>query len=442
MPLSDSILFRYNMKFILFVVLPALLQAAPAMAQIPDAVYSPHIQTVQLYPSGNQLGFPVLKLNGGDRLELHFDDLDGNVKNYSYTYQLCNADWTPAVLNQFDYIRGFLQQRITNYRVSSIAYTRYTHYQAMLPDQNTTPTRPGNYILKVFVNGDTSRLIFTKRMLVIADRATIVAQIQQPFNGQIFKTHQKIQFRVNLPDGLNVVNQMQQIKVVILQNQRWDNAIKDIRPTIFTRNTLEYNTENDAVFPAGKEWRWLDIRSFRFQSDRVERANYGNRSTDIFVKPDANRSTQRFNFFRDGNGLFNIEPSENVNPLWQADYATVHFTYVPGDKAPFANRDLFIFGKLSNYNLNDSAKMIFNSEKGVYEHSLFLKQGYYDYCYVTVDKNDPKRAASFEFTEGNYWESENDYTILVYYRELAGRYDELIGMANVNSLTGRQGLGR
>jgi hypothetical protein len=312
----------------------------------------------------------------------------------------------------------------------------------VLPEQNSVPTRSGNYILKVFANSDTSKLIITKRVMVIDDKATIVAQIQQPFNGQIFRTHQKIQFKVNLPDGLNVVNQMQQIKVVILQNQRWDNAVQNIRPTIFTRNTLEYNTENDAVFPAGKEWRWLDIRSFRFQSDRVASANYGKTATDIFVKPDADRSTQRFNFFRDGNGLFNIEPSENVNPLWQADYATVHFSYMPPDKAPFANRDIFLFGKLTNYNLNDSAKMVFNSEKGVYERNLFLKQGYYDYCYVTIDQNDRKRVASFDFTEGNFWESENDYTILVYYRSLAGRYDELIGMATVNSLSGRQGLGR
>jgi hypothetical protein len=84
--------------------------------------------------------------------------------------------------------------------------------------------------------------------------------------------------------------------------------------------------------------------------------------------------------------------------------------------------------------------MEYNAEKGVYERALFLKQGYYDYCYATIDRKDPKRLASFEFTEGNYWESENNYTILVYYRQLAGRADELVGVANVNSLTGRQGL--
>src|SRR5215470_15829183 len=129
-------------------------------AQIPDFVYSPNIRTPQLYASGNQLGYPILRLNSGDRLELHFDDLDANVKNYYYTYQLCNADWSPAIISQFDYIRGFSQVRISLYHFSSIALTRYTHYQAIVPDVNSVPTRSGNYLLKVFLDGDTSKLVF------------------------------------------------------------------------------------------------------------------------------------------------------------------------------------------------------------------------------------------------------------------------------------------
>jgi hypothetical protein len=425
------------MKYILLSIL--LLKLLTVQAQIPDAVYSPRIQTVLLHPNGNQLGPPIMSLGAVGALELHFDDLDANVRNYSYTFQLCNADWTPAILSQFDFISGFSQQRISTYRISSIAFTRYTHYQATLPDRNCAPSRSGNYILKVFLNGDTSKLIFTKRMLVIKEQSAISAQVQQPFNGQIFRTHQKIQFKVALNEGLNVVNQLQQIQVAILQNYRWDNAVTNIRPSFFSRNTLEYNTENDAVFPAGKEWRWLDMRSFRFQSDRIESVKYGTSSTEIIVRPDANRSTQRFNFFRDNNGMFTIETTESINPLWQADYATVKFTFVPGNNGPFPDKDVFIVGQLTNYNLNDSAKMVFNTEKGAYERSLFLKMGYYDYCYATIDRNDRKRKASFEFTEGNYWESENNYTILVYYRPLGGRADELIGITTVNSLTGRPG---
>ena len=118
-----------------------LLTGVPGMAQIPDAIYTSRIKSAQLYPYGNQLGFPVIRLNSGDQLELHFDDLDGGVKNYSYTFQLCNADWTPAMLSQFDFIKGYSQIRLTTYRISSVAYTKYTHYQASLPMISTSCRR-------------------------------------------------------------------------------------------------------------------------------------------------------------------------------------------------------------------------------------------------------------------------------------------------------------
>jgi hypothetical protein len=429
------------MKNILILFVSGLVFSLAGKAQMTEAVNLPNIKTVQLFPSGNQLGYPVMSLNSGDRLELHFDDLDGNVKSYSYTYQLCNADWTPAMLSSFDFIKGFSYQRINTYRISSIAFTRYTHYSAVIPDNNCAPSRSGNYILKVFMNGDTSKVAFTKRFLVLNNQATITAQIQQPFNADIFRTWQKIPFSVTLSDGLQVMNHLQQIKVVILQNNRWDNALINVKPTFFSGKKLDFNTENEIVMPGGKEWRWLDLRSFRLQSDRVAKVNYSTRNTEIFVKPDVDRSQQRFVYYRDINGMYTIETTESINPYWQTDYATVHFTYIPPDNVPLANKDLFLIGEMTNYNLNDSAKMVFNADTRVYERTLFLKQGYYNYNYVTIDQNDRKRAASYEFTEGNYWDTENDYMILVYYRALAGRADELVGITHVNSLTGRKGIG-
>lgn len=421
----------YHAKIFAFLL---LLFAFTSRAQIPEVILSSTVKSVQLYPAGNQLGYPLIRLGSIEALELHFDDLDANVRNYSYTFQLCNADWTPAALSQFDFIKGFSQVRITNYHISSIAYTRYTHYQAILPDRNCVPSRSGNYILKVFQDGDTSKLIFTKRMLVADEKAAIAAQVQQPYNGMYFRTHQKIQFRVNLNQNLDVVNAQQQIKVSILQNYRWDNAITKLRPTFFSRTTLDYNTENDALFSAGKEWRWLDLRSFRFQSDRIADARYSNKTTDIFVRPDAVRTGQKFNFYRDANGRYSLQSTENINPYFQSDYATVHFYFVPSGNQPLPGKNVFILGELNNYNLDDSAKMKYNADKGVYETSLFLKQGYYDYMYVTIDNDDPKRKASFSDTEGDLWETENEYLILVYYRSLGGRADELIGFTNLNSL--------
>lgn len=407
-----------------------------AVAQEPDKIYADNIKTVQLYVAGNQLAYPIIRLNSADRLELHFDDLDGNIKNISYTWQLCDADWTASILNSMDFIKGFSQQRINNYRISSLALTKYVHYQAILPDNNCMPTRSGNYLIKVFLNGDVSKLLFTRRVLVVDEKVTIPCQIQQPLNGKYFYSHQKLYFTIEA-QRLDLLNVNQQVKVCLLQNNRWDNAITNIKPTFNRSNQLEYNTEEDCLFPGGKEWRWLDLRSFRLQSDRVQKADYGKTATDIFVVPDLDRSTQRFVFYRDYDGQFFNEVYESVNPMWQADYATVHFSYKPAAALPGSGKDVYIFGAISNYGLNENAKMIFNEQTGLYEAALMLKQGYYDYSYVTVDAKDPKHTASFDMTEGNYWDTENMYMILVYYRPIGGRADELVGFTKINSLAGR-----
>ena len=195
--------------------------------------------------------------------------------------------------------------------------------------------------------------------------------------------------------------------------------------------------QNVLGLSVAKEWRWLDLRSFRLQSDRVADARYSNTATEIFVRPDVDRSGQKFNFYRDANGRYYLQPTESINPLFQSDYATVHFSFVPEGNRPMPGKDVYVIGQLTDFNLDPGSKMQYNAEKGVYETSLFLKQGYYDYMYVTIDQNDPKRIPSFTDTEGNIWETENEYMILVYYRPLGGRADELIGMTRLSSLVTR-----
>ena len=403
----------------------------------PDKVLMNNIAGVKLFQAGNQLGYPILTLNSGDQLELHFDDLDARVKNYYYTFQLCDADWTPVNLSTFDYLRGFSQVRLNQYRASALALTRYIHYQAVLPDRNCVPTRSGNYLLKVFLDGDTSKLAFTKRVLVVQKLAEVGAQVLQPFNSDLFNTHQKVQFIVN-KGQLNVVNPTQQIKAVVLQNFRWDNAKTNVMPTFVRQSVIEFNIERDAIFPAGKEFRWADLRSFRLQSDRVRKADYGKTGTDIYMIPDGERGQQRFINFRDYNGFYIAESSDAPNPWWQSDYASVHFTYIPTGNQPYPDKNVFIVGEMNQYNTNDTAAMTYNAEKGIYERTLFLKQGYYSYTYVTKDAGKRRANIETETTDGNNWETENDYTVLIYYRSLAGRHDELIGITSVNSLNSRQ----
>lgn len=406
-------------------------------SQNADVTLMQNVQGIKLFMQGNQLGYPIIALNSADLLELHFDDLDGRVKNYYYTFQLCNADWTPVDLSTFDYLRGFSQVKLNQYRIASVSQTKYVHYQAVLPDRNCIPTKSGNYLLKVYLDGDTSKLAFTRRVLVYEKLADAGLQISQPFNSELFRTHQKIQFQVNM-GKLNVVNPVQQVKAVVLQNFRWDNAKTNLPPTFIRGNMLEFSTEDLLVFPAGKEFRWADLRSFRLQSDRVAKADYTPGNIQIYMQPDGERTASRYLKFTDYNGFFFVESNEVSNPWWQSDYAYVHFTFVPKGNQPFPNKKVFVAGEMNKYNLDDTSAMTYNAEQGVYEKTLHLKQGYYSYTYLTKDAGNRNSPGLTAQTDGDYWETENDYTVLIYYRSLSGRHDELIGVSTINSLNSRR----
>ena len=404
-------------------------------AQQADHSFQPGIQSVKLYKTGDIYSYPVIGLNSGDQLELHFDDLDGDIKNYYYSYELCNADWSRSDLQTYDYIKGFQTTHINTYRNSSIAITRYTHYQALLPDRNSYPSRSGNYLLKVFLNDDTSQLVLTRRFLVVDPRTSASAQVLQALNMQLFKTHQRLQVDVSTTRAQINPFSPQDLKVVIVQNNMWATAMRNERPTIFRGNYYEYSDEETTTFPAGQEWRWVDLRSLRLMSDRVQKIVDTSKQIDVFVKADKERLQQIYVYYQDLDGIYTVENQDGNNPDWQSDYALVHFTFIPPGNRPFPGRSVYVFGELTNYAGDETSKMDFNDEKGIYEKTLFLKQGYYNYAYVTKDDRDREGSSiSFDNTEGNYWGTENSYMILVYYRPFGARADELIGFTHLNSV--------
>lgn len=428
----------YKRSFILAGILIFWLTDESLGQRDPDFTYQQNIKTVQLNPYGDQTAYPVIKLNSNDQLQLDFDDMDGDIKSYYYTIELRNADWSPVQMGYFDYAKGYTTQRITNYRRSAQVLTRYTHYQLLFPGRDIMPTKSGNYVLKVFLNGDTANISFTRRFLV-TDIAPVgvSAEIQQPFNPNFFRTYQKIQVSLNA-GRLNVSYPQQQIKMTILQNGRWDNSLQSLKPGIIRGNVYEFNGEKEGVMPAMREWRWLDLTSFRLLSDRIQRHQNTNSGYELFVVPDQPRNTQKYIYYKDYNGIYAALTNENVNPYWNADYATVHFTYVPPGNRPY-DKSLYLIGQLTNYGKDPGAEMRWNGQNGAYETTLLLKQGYYDYAYGLTDNKKTPFYFDTEETEGNIWETENQYLVLIYYRELGGRYDQLLQVTSLNSIQNRSG---
>jgi hypothetical protein len=273
---------------------------------------------------------------------------------------------------------------------------------------------------------------------VVENKTTVAAQVQQPFNARLFKTDQKLQIAIKTDTRIQAMSPTD-LKVVVLQNNNWLTSKLIDRPTIYRGNYYEYSDEEITAMPAGKEFRWVDLRSFRLKGDRVHEINSKRDSVFITVKPDPSRNGQAYVYYRDLNGSYTLEALENINPFWQSDYAEVRFSYFPPGNKPFEGQDLYMFGEMTNYAWDHSGRMEFNKERGAYEKKMFLKQGYYNYNYATLPIG-KKGYPDFSQTEGNYWGTENSYTILVYYRPFGARADELIGYTSLNSILHRTGL--
>lgn len=424
-----------QLEFTIFLLIYSLAVCVTTKAQNSDQIYRASIQTVKLYKAGDPRSYPLLVLGEREQLELHFDDLEADIKNYYYTFQLCNADWTPASLQPFDYLRGFLTNRIRNYRPSSLTQVRYTHYQAMLPEVGSGPTRSGNYLLKVFLNDDTTQLAFTRRVLIASKKVSVVVQVRQPFDGQLLRTHQQLQVGVTPIQGLGGQLTPTELNVWALQNRSWQLAKVQRNPTLFRGNYFEYTDELFSLFPAGQEWRWVDLRSFRLRSERISRIEDSDSTArvDIWVNPDYPREGKMSLLNRDIDGLFIVESRDNPNALLQGEYAWVHFTFYPQGGRQIPGKSVYLYGELTNYTLDSLSKMDFDPVRGVYTKSKFLKQGYYNYQYVTAENLDTKRIPATNLTEGDYWGTENEYLILVYMRPVGARADELVGYTWVRS---------
>lgn len=394
--------------------------------QYTNHIYSANIKTAMLYPDNLVLMDPTILLNGSSILNFSFDDLDNDLKYYNYTLLLCNADWTPTELSNFDYLNGYTDDRITTYSFSSNTLQSYTHYSLQIPNAQMQPTKSGNYLLIVYLD-DVNTPAITKRFLVYENGCSINAQVSRPDLTEFSDTHQQVDFTVNTT-GLNISNAFSEIKVSVLQNFRWDNSINNLQPKFVQNNILDYDYQDQNLFPAGKEFRRFECRSLRFMGYRIGNIDDTKPLVELTLYADEPRSYLKFYNEKDANGKYIPTVQEWPDAGTQADYTWVNF-FVPLS-APLAGGSVYVFGAFNDWNLNDENKMTYNDKTQGYEARILLKQGFYNYEYVFVDHE--KKLADESVLEGDWFEAENDYTVLVYYRPFGQRYDQLIGIKRTN----------
>jgi len=395
-----------------------------------DYVHDPKIHTVLFFKEGLEQSQPHIRFQSEETLQLIFDDLSLSSRNFYYTIIHFDAHWQPSPLQQFEYIDGFNEGVIDNYTRSINTIVPYTQYRLQIPNETMRPRLPGNYLLKVYLNSDPRQVVFTRRFVIFEQLITIESSVRPATLVQFRNTHQQIRFEINT-QHYPISNPNRDLRVVILQNGRWDNAIRGVQPRSILGSQLIFDNDNRLLFEAGNEFRRFDIRTLRFRSERVDQIVETHRQKEIFLRPDRIRAFSPYLTERDINGRFEINTHDAADAHLESDYATVHFR-LPANQE-FPNARVHVIGSLTGWAITPRNQLHFNAGSRAYELSLLLKQGFYNYKYILVDKQTSK--ATFAETEGNFSITENDYTILVYHRQPGTLFDRLIGISHQNSLS-------
>ncbi len=381
-----------------------------------DRVHAPYLHTVLLRSATWEMTGPVLVMGTDQKLELMFDDLSETPHTYTYTLIHCDTGWRRSDLTSQEFLTGIGSGTLDEPEPSRNTTIPYQHYSLKFPNEECLPVISGNWVIVVFEAGEPDIPVLTRRFLIAENLADIAANITEPSAGEDRETCRQISVTVGYENLARVTGQ--EPLTLVRQNGRDDNRIV-LKPSFRSPGRIAYEGSEGAVFRAGNEYRTLDIRNTRYQTENIAEIAFRERAYRVTLKPDESRAYKPY-FSKtdlDGSYMINVEKSQHKH--LEADYIYVRFLL--NQPFPF-DEPVYVFGGLTGWNLGPENHMEYDQEKQQYTCTLLLKQGYYDYGYAL--RKAAGGAADEETIEGSYRETGNSYEVLVY---LHDRYDRLIG---------------
>lgn len=407
---------------IIFFYISLLLSSGILTGQVEEIDPPSDIKTITFGSQKDISILPIINLN--ERIYLEFDVLNNLEEDFYYVIEHFDYDWTPSRLMKSEYLDGMDDLRIFNYENSFNTYQIYSHYRLQIPNPQTRLKVSGNYLIKIFDENDD--LVFSRKFMIMEQQVGVGVQIKRSRNVALINEAQTVDFSIK-SNNLNLNNPTETVKTVIVQNNNLKTAIYDLKPQYTLGNELVYRYNDNSLFWGGNEYLF-------FENKDVRMANLGIQYIDLqdlyhsYLYTDIDRSSRKYTYNPDINGGFKITVLDRQDPSIEADYTYVHFSLLAEE---FLNQSVYVYGGFNNFSISDDNKMTFNVEKGIYELSMLLKQGFYNYKYVVVDNDNTLFEGA---VSGNFDETENNYKVIVYYRDLGARYDKIIGLGEANSI--------
>jgi len=382
-----------------------------------------HIKTIILQPTLVNNYAPIIRL--GETIQLTFDDLNADEHDYTYKIEHCDYNWNTSNLADSEFIDGYAEDRIRDYENSFNTLQPYTNYTLTLPNDNTRIKISGNY--KIYVLNDYDEVVFERRFVVYESKVTVGVTVYKSRDISTINTNQSVEFIINHP-SLRINNPKEEILPVVIQNNNWQTAIEGLKPQFYRGTQLLYKYNKETSFLAGNEFLYFDSKSIRNSTLNIAKVELGRDLYHTYLYTNEERIDKPYTLFEDINGNFVVRTLTGENSNTDADYSWVYFSLSCLENLD--GKDIYVSGNFNNWQLNETNKLTYNAESGLYEASILLKQGFYNYQFVTKTADG---AISNSDIDGSFYQTENDYTVLVYYNKFGSRYTKVIGVGYGNS---------
>ncbi len=381
-----------------------------------------HIKTIEFKPLDPDLYAPIVKL--GEKLRLSFDDINAEQNIYSYKIEHCDYNWKISNLSSTEFMTGYATDRIRDYENSFNTLQYYTHYELEIPNNNNRIKISGNYLISIL--DQYGNVMFTRRFIMYQPKVNVAVTAHRSTDPAKINEQHSIQFQINHPNLL-LNDPYREINVDVYQNNDWNSVIKGLKPK-YTRGTqLWYNYVDGISYWAGNEFLYFDTKEIRNATNNIFRTRLDNIFNTYLYTTEA-RGSLPYSFYPDVNGNFVLRTLDAEDVALEGDYSFVHFSLRYEEN--FDQDDIYIYGNYNDWQITPENKMSYNSDSGLYESTMLIKQGFYNYTYVAVNKDfkiNPYKV------EGSFYQTENEYTVIVYYRKFGDRYDQAIGLGSTNS---------
>lgn len=389
-----------------------------------NMIFNNRIKTLQVVAGVRWLDMPIIALNSDEVINISFDDMTHEYHRYTYKIEHCEADWTPSKeLFESDYIDGFAEgNTIDDSQESLNTNELYTHYKLELPNERCKMKLSGNYKVTVYDENNDKEKMFEAFFMVNENLAGISMTSTSNTDYDINGLHQQLSIQLNY-GNLSITDWKKEIKTIVLQNGRWDNAVTNLTPQYIMSDGLKWEHNKALIFNGGNEYHKFELLDVYHPTMGIERVNWDGKEYHAYLWTDEPRPSYIYD--EDADGAYFIRNSDNTEIDYTAQYMTVHFRL----KAPKQDGDVYLNGNWTYDLFIPEYEMEWNSQDECYECSAQLKQGYYNYQYLVLG---PDGVTMPVTTEGNFFQTENKYQALVYYKGVGERTDRLVGIVTLD----------